>query len=297
MIGSKYSTSNRINNYRTVIASRKYYYGNNINNYIRLYSKKDDDDNSNEVEDDDKKKKKSKSKSKKAKKNEDDVREVSDDATDGTDATDDIDATDAPGDDTGNDDDKEPEQEPEPLTPQQKAIAEKEKELKNQLENLENQLRKSRVDLIRVRDKISESGKNGYFIQQAQVAEFLKKKDVEQKERVERNKRDFVLKMLPVVDLFREAPTKAVANTEREEQMHKSFGSLLTSILTVFEKYGYKEFHPEIGTKYEPSKHQVNEMVVDPDNDGLILTTISSGWSSDDGDVIKRSLVNVGKKE
>ena len=103
--------------------------------------------------------------------------------------------------------------------------------------------------------------------------------------------------MLPVVDLFREAPTKAVANTEREEQMHKSFGSLLTSILTVFEKYGYKEFQADIGTKYEPSKHQVNEMIVDTENDGLIITTISNGWISDDGDVVKRAVVNVGKKE
>ena len=69
-----------------------------------------------------------------------------------------------------------------------------------------------------------------------------RKKDVDQKERVKRNKRDFVKKMLPVVDSFRSARTVAPPNTEREERMHDTFGSLLSSILTVFEKYGFKEF-------------------------------------------------------
>jgi molecular chaperone GrpE (heat shock protein) len=46
--------------------------------------------------------------------------------------------------------------------------------------------------------------------------------------------------MLPVVDLFRQAPTVVPAITEREQNMHKNFGSLLDSILNIIEKYGYK---------------------------------------------------------
>ena len=227
------------------------------------------------------------------------VEEDNDESVEDNDET--VEENDNTADNSDNDSDdnvenKEAIEEPVELTEEEKAIIQKEKEIKNQLELLENELRKSRLDLVRTRDKISESGKNGYFIQQAQVAEFLKKKDIEQKERVSKNKREFVIKMLPVVDLFREAPIKAVANTEREEQMHKNFGSLLTSVLTVFEKYGYKEFQADIGVKYEPSKHQVNEMIVDADNDGLIVTAISSGWISEDGDVVKRAIVNVGKK-
>ena len=266
---SRYSsTSNSIYKYNNIISNSRYHrISNGINPNRRLYSNNDDSSNSDEVEDNNN--------------NDNNTDEVTDDNIE-TDATEDNEAN---------------TEEVAPLSPEEQAILNKEKELKNQLENLENQLRKARVDLVRVKDKISESGKNGYFIQQAQVAEFLKKKDAEQKERVQRNKRDFVMKMLPVVDLFREAPIKAVANTDREEQMHKNFGSLLTSILTVFEKYGYKEFHPEIAAKYEPSKHQVNEMVVDPENDGLVVEVIHSGWSSDDADVIKRAVVNVGKKE
>lgn len=69
---------------------------------------------------------------------------------------------------------------------------------------------------------------------------------MDQKNRVNRNKKEFVEKMLPVVDSFRHAREKSPPQTEREENMHVSYGSLLTGILTVFEKYGFKEF--EAGT-------------------------------------------------
>jgi hypothetical protein len=64
--------------------------------------------------------------------------------------------------------------------------------------------------------------------------------------KVESNKKDFVQKMLPIVDAFRDAPEKAPASTERQENMHKNFGSLLSGILTVFNKFGYEEFYPGI---------------------------------------------------
>jgi molecular chaperone GrpE (heat shock protein) len=71
-----------------------------------------------------------------------------------------------------------------------------------------------------------------------------RKKDAEQRARVARNKREFVEKMLPWVDAFRSAPTRVPAVTEKGLTMHKSFGSLLGSVLAVFGKYGYKEFTP-----------------------------------------------------
>ena len=48
--------------------------------------------------------------------------------------------------------------------------------------------------------------------------------------------------MLPVVDSFREAKNVIPVVTEREANMHNSFGSLLTGILNIFDKYGFKEF-------------------------------------------------------
>ena len=51
--------------------------------------------------------------------------------------------------------------------------------------------------------------------------------------------------MLPVVDAFRKAPLQVPAaegEGEKGENMHKSFVSLLGSLLGVFEKYGFKEF-------------------------------------------------------
>lgn len=52
------------------------------------------------------------------------------------------------------------------------------------------------------------------------------------------------MKMLPVVDAFREAPKSAIATTEREENMHKNFGSLNNQILAAFAKFGYSEYTP-----------------------------------------------------
>jgi molecular chaperone GrpE (heat shock protein) len=76
-------------------------------------------------------------------------------------------------------------------------------------------------------------------------------KEIELKENVAVNKKEFVMKMLPVVDSFLDAPHVAPASTEREEKMHESFGSLLKGILNVFNKYGYQEFTVENGSKFE----------------------------------------------
>ena len=45
-----------------------------------------------------------------------------------------------------------------------------------------------------------------------------------------------------MVDAFRSAPNNTPAQTEKGDQMHKSFHSLLDSVLLVFSKYGFKEF-------------------------------------------------------
>lgn len=147
--------------------------------------------------------------------------------------------------------------------PTAKLIAEMESKLTLELELLQDSLVVERKNIARTKDKISESGKNGFFIVQAQVNNFQvehllnkiayhhfhlapsqlqRDKEVQQKQRVAKNKKEFVTKMLPVVDGFREAPIVAPASTERGHSIHKNFGALLTGILTVFEKYGFKEY-------------------------------------------------------
>jgi hypothetical protein len=69
-----------------------------------------------------------------------------------------------------------------------------------------------------------------------------RKRDSDQKQRVKNNKREFIEKMLPLVDAFRSAPLLAPAVTEKELSMHKTYGALLDNILAVFQKFGYKEF-------------------------------------------------------
>lgn len=128
------------------------------------------------------------------------------------------------------------------LDPYSVAVKDLEAQLKIDISLLEASLKSDRNSLSKTKDKASESGKNGYFIVQAKVAEYQKNKAVEQKLRVTKNKREFVMKMLPVVDAFRAAPIISPSTTDREISMHKSFGSLLESILVVFEKYGFKEY-------------------------------------------------------
>ena len=128
------------------------------------------------------------------------------------------------------------------VDPYEVAVKALEAQLRTEIINIESNLKSERNALSKIKDKASESGKNGYFIVQAKVAEFQKVKAVEQKARVTRNKREFVSKMLPVVDAFRAAPSISPSTSDREESMHKNFGSLLSSIMVVFEKYGFKEF-------------------------------------------------------
>lgn len=189
----------------------------------------------------------------------------------------------------------EAEPEPEP-TPLEKAIKEREEELTKQLADLEGKLRTERVNTMKVKDKLSESGKTGFFMVQAQVAEFLKKKDADQKTSVIKNKREFVSKILPVVDAFNAAPLEHPAETEREENMHKSFGSLVSSIMIVFEKYGVKEYSPDAGDKLDSYLHQV-ERVVEGDTDGVIQELLRPGYKDSEGEVIRRALVVAAKIE
>jgi hypothetical protein len=68
--------------------------------------------------------------------------------------------------------------------PELVALKKQQKELEDKLAAAENQLRAERRSLVNLKDQASESGKGGYFMVQAQVAEFKKSKDAQQKARV-----------------------------------------------------------------------------------------------------------------
>ena len=107
-------------------------------------------------------------------------------------------------------------------------------------------------------------GKNGFYIIQARVNEWNKQKDVQQKRRISANKREFVLKMLPIVDAFKKVPDDIPATNEREENMHESLGKIqYVQILQAFEKFGYVEFGPEKKDAIDPVKHQVEGELVE----------------------------------
>lgn len=178
--------------------------------------------------------------------------------------------------------------------PKQQAISNYERKLAQEVDSLERKLRTERLALSKLKDKISESGKNGYFIVQAQVNEFQKRRDQDQKNRVTRNKREFVEKMLPVLDEFRKAPFINPPETEREQTIHKGFASLLDSLLAVFEKYGYKEYEPEVGDKLDARLHQIVD-VVEQEEAGIILEIVRKGLKHEDGTIVRPSQVIASK--
>ena len=59
------------------------------------------------------------------------------------------------------------------IDPLQQAIKEKETELAKVVAELESSLRSERILLAKTRDRLSETGKTGYFMVQAQVADFM----------------------------------------------------------------------------------------------------------------------------
>ena len=129
------------------------------------------------------------------------------------------------------------------LSPYQNAVKNYQTQLEKEIEYLESVLACERNMLALRKETISMSGRNGYFFVQAEVAEFQKKKEIQQRNRVVKNKKEFVEKMLPVVDAFRMAPIMSPSVSERENSMHTNLGSLSKMILEVFEKYGFKELH------------------------------------------------------
>ena len=175
--------------------------------------------------------------------------------------------------------------------PAVKAQRELEAKLSAEVAQLETQLRNERLGLAKLRDQVSESGKNGYFIVQAQVAEFLKKNEADQKNRVGRNKREFVIKMLDVVDGFRKAPDDFPAETERETNMHKNFGSIVNGVLQVFEKYGFKEISCPAGMPLDLETMEAVEGGGVGGGAMVVQSQLRSGWVDPDGVVVRKAQV------
>lgn len=179
------------------------------------------------------------------------------------------------------------------VDPVEEAIRQQTQELNLQVSELEAKIRTERILLTKSKDKLAESGKNGFFMVQAQVNDFLRKSDIRQKEKVAMNKREFALKILPVIDSFRMAPIVAPATNEKETNMHNAFSSLLTGILGVLNKSGFQEFLPVVGEVVDPLKHTVVSLedISDEKDEGKITAVLKPGVFDVDGSVLRRASV------
>lgn len=167
-------------------------------------------------------------------------------------------------------------------------------DLQAELTKAESVLRNERIQLSRTKDRISESGKNGFFLVKAQVNDFLRTKDAEQKELVAQKRRDVVLKLLPILDKLRSTPKEIPAETKRETNMHESFNALLRSILIVIERNGYQETEAAPGEAMDHSKYEIVGEE-ESEEDG-ILSTVRKGMLDNRGIVLRKAQVIVGKK-
>lgn len=177
-----------------------------------------------------------------------------------------------------------------PIDAKSEAVRAKEVELTKKIAELENTLRSERNRLAISKDRLSETGKNGFFIVQAQVADFLKRRDTDQKNRVRNNKKEFVNKMLPIVDAFRMAPIDVPGDSEKEKTMHTTMGALLNGIVIAIEKFGYKEYMSAAGEKLDAVKHQI-AAVEEDGTEGLIIRCVRPGMLDAEGEVVRRALV------
>ena len=50
------------------------------------------------------------------------------------------------------------------------------------------------------------------------------------------------------------APTAEAEMTEKEQQLHNSFGMLFAKVGDMFDKFGAKKFEPEIGEAYDATR-------------------------------------------
>ena len=128
--------------------------------------------------------------------------------------------------------------------------------------------------------------------------EWNKQKDAQQKKRIKANKREFVLKMLPTVDAFKQVASDLPPTNEREENMHESLGKIqYDQILRAFEKFGYCEFSAEKKEPIDPIKHQVEGDLVEQgtDYEGKVVEVLKKGVIDVDGNVIRRCLIVGGK--
>jgi hypothetical protein len=112
---------------------------------------------------------------------------------------------------------------------------------------------------------------------------------------VKQNKKEFVLKMLPVVEAFKKASEENPATTETGENMHKAFSSLLDSVYYVFERYGFKQFDVEAGDKFNSGLHDVVEVVEGETNNIIVHQVVPGYMEVETGIPIKRAKVAISR--
>jgi molecular chaperone GrpE len=182
----------------------------------------------------------------------------------------------------------------EPEDPETIARKKFEEQLQSELSKAEILLRNERIQLSKTRDKISESGKNGFFLVKAKVNDFLRSKEAQEKELIAQKRREVVLKLLPILDKFRTIAQEIPAETKRETNMHDSFNACLKSILIVIQRYGYEETEAAPGDTVDLSKHEIIGSE-ESDHEGVI-STVRKGMLDNRGIVLRKAQVIVGKK-
>ena len=120
--------------------------------------------------------------------------------------------------------------------------------------DLNETLRQLQQELEITRQKLKEK-EDSYIRLYADFENYRKRTQREQEELSQRERRRFVLEILPVVDSFERAQQQLRIETERERELHNSYQSVYRLLVESLKKMGVSRMK-SVGQPFDPSLHE-----------------------------------------
>ncbi|WP_414362454.1 nucleotide exchange factor GrpE [Synechococcus sp. H65.1] len=120
--------------------------------------------------------------------------------------------------------------------------------------DLNETLKQLQQELEITRQKLKEK-EDSYIRLYADFENYRKRTQREQEELSQRERRRFVLEILPVVDSFERAQQQLRIETERERELHNSYQSVYRLLVESLKKMGVSRMK-SVGQPFDPSLHE-----------------------------------------
>jgi molecular chaperone GrpE len=124
---------------------------------------------------------------------------------------------------------------------------------------------------------------------QADFENYKKRVEKESKEFVKIAAKDFVVKLLPILDNFE----LALKNNENNDEFVKGIELIFSQLYSTLEQEGLKKIEAK-GKKFDPYKHEAL-LQEEADEDGIVLEELQKGYELN-GIVIRHTKVKISKR-